>query len=170
MLEVGDKATRAAVVEVGDTWDSSLKGLFLSGAPDAGSRQPAGRERGSIQGNESHGPGTYLLRWPFSSVVRRVGAARREPGLASSAAVGGVGRGLIVAVERVLSVEELVIELNRELASFRVIVTTRCCWDRQTKPCHGQRVQAMPGEQRGRPGGEWEGWHDGWDCLGGLTV
>lgn len=65
--------------------------------------------------------------------------AGREPleCLRVSLAIGVDGNGLTVAVECALSVEELVMELKRDRASFLVIVTTR----------HGPPVWTEPSEE-----------------------
>ena len=81
------------------------------------------------------------MRLPFSSVFKRVGAALRELPPAerelelvvavvvatATGAVGVAGDGLAftVPLDRALSVLELVIELNREVGSFLVIVTSK---------------------------------------------
>lgn len=80
------------------------------------------------------------MRLPFSSVFKRVGAALRElvpaerelervvfVAAPATGAVGVAGEGLAftVLLDRALSVLELVIELNREVGSFLVIVTTK---------------------------------------------
>lgn len=79
---------------------------------------------------------TYRAAVPFPSVFRRIGASRLEeptfllvvllPDRLDGAAVGaGVeGNGFKVALDRALSVLELVTELTREVGSRRVMVTS----------------------------------------------
>jgi hypothetical protein len=78
--------------------------------------------------------GTGLTYWPgvpFPSVFSRIGVPRLEEAtfllllLDEVVAVGVEGNGFTVAVDRALSVLELVIELKRELGSFLVMVTGR---------------------------------------------
>jgi len=86
---------------------------------------------------------SYLGKLPFSSVLRRGVALRELDGCGAlflSSAAGVDGSGFIVAVDRALSVEELVIELKREFVSCLVIVTTRY-WQRRAEPYQFGRAQ-----------------------------
>ncbi len=79
----------------------------------------------------------HLTRYPFSSVLRRLGAALLELGARDLKALlfpvlplaadvedlGMDGSGFTVTLERAESVLELVMELKREAGSFLVIVT-----------------------------------------------
>ena len=147
--------TRGAELDVGETWcGSSRTDLFLKRG--AGSRQSlvlckaaslslGFRQNAAATELRRHRwlqISTHLTSFPFSSVLRREGAARLELiecdglDLESSLAIGVDGKGFTVAVDRPLSVEVLVIELKREPASFLVIVTAGQ-WQRE-EPCQFQ--------------------------------
>lgn len=78
-----------------------------------------------------------------------------ESGWPSPAAAGVEGKGLTVAVDRALSVEVLVTELNRDRASFLVIVTRHGPrwtnpWASRRKAAGSGSVHCLEGRSEGR--------------------
>jgi hypothetical protein len=152
LTEEGESARRAPL-EVGETWPSESLTELSWRCPRKASHQLTFktwmRQESEIghkcqQACSSQGRpdgvgvdlATHRVRLPLSSVLRRDGAARRDPcgatlevllaapaKLGSDGVVGVRGSGFTVMLDLPLSVLEPVMELKRELSSGRGIVT-----------------------------------------------
>jgi hypothetical protein len=98
----------------------------------------------------------YRPSVPFPSVFKRIGAPRLEEptflllllGLElvdGVVAVGVEGNGFAVALDRALSVLELVIELKRELGSFLAMVTVTVTGRTTGSGCSSTSIRVKPG-------------------------